>query len=75
MKDDILKYVKEEERESFIEEGKGRFVSDGNDLNVVFVPQCAECLQNIDYMSCRKFECKDRKYMKNEEECPYFTTL
>ncbi len=49
-----------------------RFMFKAVEIELIFSPQCCECIHNINKFSCRKFKTKPVEYFTNEIDCPHF---
>ncbi len=58
------------EMESGEDISKRRFFQTAEEMRIIFIPQCALCEKNIDFVQCEAFAVKPRSYMENDEDCP-----
>jgi len=49
---------------------KERFMQKAEEIEIIFRPQCLECIYNIGLDTCEQFKTKPNKYKNNENKCP-----
>jgi len=67
---DIKKATDEYESEELSRIAKKRFYASPETSEIVFMPQCVYCSQNMGLEKCGVYGTKPTEYISNIEECP-----